>query len=205
MPSSHFSKIVVLQSLPLGEMPTGKRLFEDIETRNVFFQRGLKISFNDVLNKPQFLVCLEQLREEAARGTWPLLHIECHGANDKTGIVLADSSFLSWVELKPYLTAINVETRCNLIIVLGSCYGGHLGEIIYLTDRVPCWALIGPTHEVFPNELISNFSDFYTELLRSLDGNNSLKALQSTPLKTGGYFFTTAIGFFQLAYANYLF
>lgn len=204
MPSSHFSKIVVLQSLPPGEMQTGKRLCEDVEMLNLFHERGLNISFNDAPTKLKFLACLRKLQQEASLGTWPLLHIECHGANDKTGIVLADDSFLGWLELKPYLTAINVATQCNLMIVLGSCYGGYLGQIILPTDRAPCWGLIGPTDEVFPNELISSFSGFYAELLSSLDGDNSLKALLSAPLKTGGYYFTTAGGFFKLAYAKYL-
>lgn len=204
MSSSHFSKVAVLQSLPPGEMQTGKRLCEDVETLNLFHQRGLNVSFHNVLTKPQFLECLAQLQQEAVQGIWPLLHIECHGAEDKTGIVLADQSFLGWAELKPYLTSLNVATRCNLMIVLGACYGSYLAQIILPTDRAPCWGMIGPTDKVLPSELLSNFGSFYTEFFASLDGDNSIKALITSPLKTGGYYFTTAGGFFNLAFANYL-
>lgn len=204
MASSHFSKIAVLQSLPVGELQTGKRLCEDVETLNLFHQRDLDISFHDAPTKSQFLACLTQLQQEAVKGKWPLLHIECHGSEDKTGIVLADRTFLSWSELKPYFTAINVATQCNLLIVLGACYGGYLGEIILPTDRAPCWGMIGPTDEIYPNELLSGFSSFYTELLTTIDGDSSLKFLMSAPLQNGGYYFATALGFFKLAYSKYL-
>lgn len=203
MPSSHFSKIAVLQSLPPGEIQTGKRLCEDVEILNLFHERGLNISFHDVVTKPQFFACLAALQLEATQGKWPLLHIECHGANDKTGIILADSSFLGWEELKPYLTSLNMATQCNLMIVLATCYGGYLAQIMLPTDRAPCWGMIGPTDKVFPHELLSSYVSFYTELLASLDGDNSLNALMHSPLKTGGYYFTTAGGFFKRAYANY--
>lgn len=204
MPTLHFSKIAVLQSLSQDEMQTGKHLCEDIETLNLFHQRKLNISFYDVSTKPQFLACLGALQEEATQGTWPLLHIECHGADDKSGIILADRSFLGWAELKPYLTSLNVATHCNLLIVLAACYGGHLAQIILPTDRAPCWGMISPTDEVLPHELLSNFGSFYGEFFASLDGDNSIKALMKLPLQTGGYYFTTSVDFFKLAFAKYL-
>jgi hypothetical protein len=204
MPSSHFSKIAVLQSLPPDDKQTGKLLCEDIEMMNICHQHDIKISFHNVQTRPEFLACLSKLQQEAVLGMWPLLHIECHGADDTTGIILADKSFLSWQELKPFLTSINVATQCNLMVILASCYGGYLASIILPTDRAPCWALIGPTDNVYPDELLLNLSGFYTELLSTLDGDNSLKALLSDPLKSGGYIFTTASGFFKLAYEKYL-
>src|SRR2546422_669733 len=119
-----FSKIAVVQSLPIGEMQTGRRLRDDLDALNVFHQRGIDVSFHNISGKSQFLACLTQLQQEAIQGIWPLLHIECHGADDTTGIILADRSFIAWAELKPYLTTINIATHCNLLIVLGACYGG---------------------------------------------------------------------------------
>jgi hypothetical protein len=145
MPSSPIPKIAVLQSLPPGEMQTGRRFCEDVETTNMFHDRGLAIQFLDVLTKPAFLAALSQFRKEAEAGTYPLLHIECQGSTDQAGIILADDSFVPWAELKPYFTAINVAARCNLLTALAACYGGSPGEIILPTETVPCWALIGPT------------------------------------------------------------
>ena len=199
-----FSKIAIVQSLRVGEMQTGTRLREDLDAVNAFHQRGIAVSFHDVSGKSQLLACLTQLQQEAVHGVWPLLHIECHGADDTTGIVLADGSFAGWAELKPYLTTINVATQCNLLIVLGACYGGYLGRIILPTDRAPCWGMIGPTERAFPDELLSGYVTFYTELLASLDGDRSLQSLMSSPMKTGRQYFTTARQIFKLAYAKYL-
>lgn len=201
--SVHFSKISILESLPHGDRRTGKLLLEDIETVNVFRNRGLKTEFLPAKNKPEFLAHLSQIQRDASLGDYPLLHIECHGSTDQTGIVLADNSFVAWSELKPFLTAINVATRCNLFIILAACYGGHLGQIILPTDRAPCWGIIGPTHTVYPDELLSTFGAFYSELLASLDGGRSVAALFSSKLRFGAYYFTPAVGFFKLAYAKY--
>lgn len=204
MPSSHISKIAVLQSLPRGELQTGKRLKEDVETLNVFHDRGLDVSFADVPGKQDFLSVLSTLQGEAVRGTYPLLHIECHGSDDQTGIVLADGSFLGWKELKPFLTAINVATRCNLLIVMACCNGGHLAQILLPTERAPCWALIGPTTTVYTDEILSNLNSFYTTFLGSLDGDQSLESLTGGKLREGRFAFMPAGGFFRIAYAKYL-
>jgi hypothetical protein len=151
MPSSPIPKIAVLQSLPPGEMQTGRRFCEDVETTNMFHDRGLEIQFLDVLTKPAFLAALRQFQREAEGGTYPFLHIECHGSYDQAGIILADDSFLPWAQLKPYFTTFNVATRCNLLVVLAACYGGYHGEIILPTERAPCWALVGPIGMVLPH------------------------------------------------------
>ena len=204
MPSSHISKIAVLQSLPPGQLQTGKRLSEDIETLNVFHSRGLDVSFYDVPTRQEFLSALSTFQEEAIRGVYPLLHIECHGSSDRTGIVLADGSFLGWKELKPCLTAINIATRCNLLIVMACCNGGYLGQLLLPTERAPCWALIGPTTTVCADEILSNLSSFYMTLLGTLDGDQSLESLTGPKLRDGRFAFMPAGGFFRAAYAEYL-
>jgi hypothetical protein len=173
----HISNVSVLESLPDGDRRTGKLLFEDIETIKLFRQRELKTELLCTKNKLEFLAHLAHVQSDASLGQVPILHIECHGSTDHKGIVLADGTFLSWSELKPFFTSINVATRCNLLIILAACYGGYLGQIILPTDRAPCWGIIGPTNTVYPDELLSTFNAFYSELLASLDGNRSLAAL----------------------------
>lgn len=201
---SHFSKIYVVESLQPGDQRTGKLLWEDIDTVNGFHQRGLETELVHAKTKAEFLASLGRIQSEASQGECPILHIECHGSKDKTGLILGDSSFLSWAELKPFLTAINVATKCNLLIVMASCYGGYLGQIVLPTDRAPCWGFIGPTDTVYPDELLSTFNAFYGKLLASLDGDESLAALSARKLRFGGYYFTTAVNFFKRAYTGYL-
>ncbi len=143
-------------------------------------------------------------QEAETEGAYPLIHIECHGAEDRTGLVLADGIGVSWKELKPILTRINVATRCNLVVVVAACYGGYLGEIVGITDRAPCWALIGPTASALPDELLGGYGVFYQEFLTSLDGGKAINALNAWKLRDGRFYFMPAGGFFRLAFAGYL-
>jgi hypothetical protein len=148
---------------------------------------------------------LDDWRNEAEhRGECPLLHLECHGSDDTKGLFLADGSYIGWHELKPLLTAVNVATRCNLLVVLGACYGGHLAQIIQIIDRTPCWAVIGPSGVVRSGELMSGYGAFYREFLTSLSGDRAVDAVTSWPLADGRYYFFPAGGFFRIGYAKYL-
>ncbi|WP_459873937.1 hypothetical protein [Endothiovibrio diazotrophicus] len=177
---------------------------EDIDSVNEIHQRNLNTELVIAKTKTEFIACLERIRSEASQGEYPIPHIECHGSDNKTGLILGDDQYLSWSELKPFLTAINVATRCNLLIVMASCYGGYLGNIVLPTDRSPCWGFIGPTDSVYPDELLSTFNAFYGKLLDTLNGDESLTALTSRKLSFGGYYFTTSIGIFKHAYSEYL-
>jgi hypothetical protein len=157
MSTCHFSKIVVLQSLFEGDPKTGKQLFEDIDTAECFHQRGIEVKYYELNCKQKFITCLEELAFEASLGKWPILHIECHGSDDQEGIILSDGVFLSWMELKPYFISINKASQFNLIIVMASCYGARIAQTLTPIDRAPCWALIAPTDNVYPEELLTNF------------------------------------------------
>lgn len=205
MAAVRISKIAVLQSLPTGQLRTGARLREDIEAASAFHSRGLPVDFREARSRSEFWACLDDWCHEAQHeDECPLLHIECHGSTDTKGLSLSDGTDVTWAELKPRLTAMNLATRCNLLVVLGACYGGHLAQIIQVVDRAPCWAVIGPTADVLPGELMSGYGAFYREFLTSLSGDRAVDTVTSWPLASGRYYFIPAGGFFRVAYAKYL-
>lgn len=202
MPSIHFSKIVILESLAEGK--TGRRLCEDLRPINIQKARNIEIEYFEVDTKEVFLAQLVSLEEEAKKGHWPILHIECHGLEDTTGICLANGECLSWVELKSYLTAINIATQCNLLVVLAACYGGNMVQIIQPIERAPCLAMLSPTKEIYPDEILKPLTAFYTELFYSLNLNAALNKLRTHPISNGNYYFQTAPDFFQSVYVGYI-
>lgn len=205
MTSSHFSRIVVIESIPASELHNGRRLREDIEVQSVFHQRGLSVEFVPVDTADRLWDCLAHVLKDANnRVEYPLLHLECHGSADRKGLVLADGSLVAWEQLKPTLTAINVATRCNLFITLAACYGAHLSQIILPTDRAPLWGMLAPTEQAKPSDLLGSFFAFYTTLLASLDGDKALSALLTADSRVANYCFVSAQGFFKKAYANYI-
>ncbi len=202
MPSILFSKLVILESLEQGK--TGRKLFEDIRPISIQTDRNIDVIYSEVGTKQEFLAQLIIVKQEAEKGHWPILHIECHGLDDTTGISLANGECISWVELKPYLTAINIVTQCNLLVVMAACYGGHMVQIIQPIERAPCLAMLSPTKEIYPDEILTPFTSFYTELFNSLNFDSALKALRSHRITDGEYFFQTAPGFFKSAYVGYI-
>ena len=205
MVSSHFSRIVVIESLNQGQHHTGTRLREHIAENNIFHQRGLGVELVQADTVERFWACLAQVLQDAKdKAEYPVLHIECHGSTDTTGLVLADNSFIGWHQIKPVLTAINVATRCNLFVALAACYGAYLSQIILPTDRAPLWGMMGPTESAKPTDLLGSFFAFYSTLLASLDGDKALAALVSANARVANYYFVSAEGFFRKAYANYL-
>jgi len=202
MPSIHFSKLVILESLEQGK--TGRKLFDDLRLINIQTNRNIGVIYCEVGTKAACISQLISLEQEAKKGYWPILHIECHGLEDTTGISLANGEHMSWAELKPYLTAINIATKCNLLVVLAACFGGHMVQIIQPVERAPCLALLSPTKEIYPDEILKPLTAFYTELFHSLNLNAALNKLRSHPITEGGYYFKTAPDFFQSVYVGYL-
>jgi hypothetical protein len=201
-----FSRIVILQSLSPSEPHTGTKIREDIEVSNLFYNRGLQIEFKDVSKKTDFLFELRNLAEGTRKsGNNPLIHIEAHGSNDTTGLVLSSSEFIGWEELKKPLIDLNIATRNNLFVVLSACYGAYLTTIVLPTDRAPCWGLVGPTKPLQADHLLRSFSRFYQELLASGNGRKAVEQLNSDAGKNGiNYSLTVAEDFFAMVNEKYI-
>ena len=60
------TKIVIVQSLPAGELPTGKYLHDFIQPQIELHNRKIRIEFQTCTSASQFLAILSQLTHEAA-------------------------------------------------------------------------------------------------------------------------------------------
>lgn len=87
---------------------------------------------------------------------------------------------------------------------MGACNGIHLIKVSTNLSRAPYWAIIGPEREVYPNEVLNNFTSFYTAFLESLDGDTAIDALNGGIKGPDREFhFHTCVGLFKRAYLNY--
>lgn len=202
MPAIYFSKITVIESLKTNK--TGRRLYEDLKLINIQKGRDIDTAYLEAKNKEEFIAILIQLKQDAEKGKWPILHIECHGLEDKSGISLANGDCIEWAELKPYFTALNVATECNLLVVMAACYGGYMVELVQPIGRAPFLAMISLTKEILPEEILTPLTAFYTELLTSLSLDNAIRELISYQITDGGYYYKTAFDIFKSVYAGYL-
>ena len=62
---------------------------------------------------------------------------------------------------------------------MAACYGLNIVRAMAPIDRAPAWAVLGPSTQVLPSDLIRGFSAFYGALLCVGDFSDALDALQA--------------------------
>lgn len=170
----YFDTVHIIESLRPGDCPTGRRLFEVLET--LAAKPAVTARFWSVQSRAEFLEKLRSIaRDSRADGHFPLLHIEAHGSSQ--GIQVRSGECLSWSEFKGELTTINEISRLNLLVILVACEGAHLLSIIQPTDRAPVLALIGPNRIVTEDEIERASLAFYRTLFGANDGAAAWRAM----------------------------
>ncbi len=204
MKPAYFNKVIIIQSLEKGF--TGNRLQDDLSISAIFSNGVVSTKLIDIKDKQQFFSCLSNIRQDILDGKYaPIIHIEAHGNSDMTGLVLATNESVTWKEMKQPLSEINKATRFNLIVCVSACYGGSLVSQLVPNDRSPCWGLVGPKIEMYPDDLLKGFTGFYEELFRTQSGGKALKRLnEGREGEEANYFFTTAEKMFEFVWIGYL-
>jgi hypothetical protein len=203
MTAARFSRIVIIQSLPAGDSPTGRHLRDAIEA-TAGTLRDIPVDFIDAQSANDFWTALDRVHETVqSTMDYPILHLECHGISDGTGLSLADGTAIPWFELKTPLAKLNQATRCNLFVTLAACHGAMLQEILDTQDRSPCLGLLGPSGNVSPLDLKGSYSAFFLELLRSANAEAALSSLRDSPECIAKYFLFTAEDMFQQVFRLY--
>lgn len=197
MTGARFSRIVIIQSLPAGDSPTGRHLRDAIEPTAEAL-RNIPVEFIDARSGCDFWKALDGVHD-TVEGVldYPILHLECHGISDGSGLSLADGTPVTWSELKTPLAKLNHATCCSMFVTLAACYGARLMEALDIQDRSPCWGLLGPSAEVSPADLIGSYSAFFMELLHSANADAAIAALRNSPACRAHYFIFTAEDMFQ--------
>jgi hypothetical protein len=116
-------------------------------------------------------------------------------------LILADQTWVPWGELKCKLEAINLASRCNLILVLGCCFGAYFAREGRLHERAAMNAYIAPTDQIDVRVLEAGLHAFYAELFTSLDITRAIDAMR-VAAPTFNYLFSTAYGIFRTVFAE---
>ncbi|MES2951448.1 MAG: hypothetical protein V4858_23190 [Pseudomonadota bacterium] len=192
MANSFLSRIIIIQSLGVDEPPTGRQLRDAIESI-AKFNHGVAVELIEARSARDVLKAIDDIQVDVEiTKSYPVLHIECHGLADKSGLFMGDESTLTWAELKPALVKLNQTTRCHLLVTLAACHGGYLVDTLDVSLRAPCWGILGPSDAVSSVDLVSSYSAFFLDLLESGNPNTAFTSLKNAPMSTGHYFFRTA-------------
>jgi len=162
------------------------------------------IEFHKIRGQAELFPVFDALAAEAESGDSPIVHFECHGLSDRSGLSLADPTTVAWMDLTPSLVRINVPARCNLLFSVAVCYGAHGVASMEQTARAPFWAIRAPREEITPRELYGPYLRLYSELLSSGDGDRALSTMVEPASVRSLYGFLTCEQCFMQAFQLHL-
>jgi len=177
--TANFNQILIVDSLPDGQLNTAARLFADVRDWAQAIGQAPHIANVRVSSGDAFLDLLTRLTHQAFRDDYvPLLHIECHGQEE--GLEFANGSSLTWADMKSSFVALNVATRLNLIAVVAACHGGAIASFVRAEQRAPFWAFLAPKRQIRAGDLEASLSAFYQALLRTRSSERAMEDLRAT-------------------------
>ncbi|MEQ1911714.1 MAG: hypothetical protein ABMA15_23045 [Vicinamibacterales bacterium] len=175
-----FNSVVVLESLPPGDLKTGTELYEQVLVPAAAAQPyPFPVRLESVPDAASFHRTLGHIEDRARRfNHWPILHLEAHGC-DGVGLVLADSSVVPWQDVLEHLIRINRATRFNLLVTVSACFGADVISLMYPSRPAPFWAAIGPPVPVTAHVLLEAFKAFYSAQLGERGGVEGIRAMRA--------------------------
>lgn len=147
----------IIEWLDESEVKTGHALHIWMEQRREGWSH-----YRSCTTKMEVLAVIEEATQLARhREMRPILHIEAHGCKDGLAASQRSKDFLEWNELTRPLQQLNLATRCNLVVFCSACIG-YAGVLIFSEGpRAPMVALVGPTEEAGPTDLLNASKEFY--------------------------------------------
>jgi hypothetical protein len=173
----YLNELVIVQSLPANERQTGTELQRHLHHDPAF---PVPVRLEPAFSAAELMVVLEQLAIQAERTAWrPMVHIEVHGNNEGCGT--ASGEFLYWDQVAAPLRRLNVATRNSLVVAASACMGAYLATAAarHPAERAPFCGVVGPDAEVYDENLLNGFREYYAELASTREFQLALHKIQA--------------------------
>ena len=208
MSKFEFNKIYVLESLDENEEQlTGKELYDDLlRWKEYEFAGKFKAELIQIHDKIDFFKQLNKIKIECIDlKYYPILHLEIHGSNDTSGLILKSGELVKWAELYDILSDINLEIGNNLFLTLAVCHGAYLMQLISLNKPAPFYGFIGSFDEIGIEDLLIRYNEFYKEFLSSFKLDLAFeKLIAANPSIPSTYRYISSEETFKHVYDKYL-
>ena len=114
------TKVVIVQSLELHEIETGRILSEYVAAQMHEHNVSVPLELLNCSNAEEFLGILRRLTADAvSHNEIPLVHVECHGSPTE-GLEFENGSTLAWPDVAAALLPLNLSTGFNLLTVFSA-------------------------------------------------------------------------------------
>jgi len=171
--SYKFNCVIFIESLEeRDQAKSTKSLFNDIVKR-LCEKRKLLCKYHTVKNKKELLGLLKEISSTKSKNLFPLIHFATHGNEDEIRLI---DERVTWSEIEPIISKINLNSRNNLILVMAVCKGIFAIDFLEKNlDRAPFNIIIGPQKDINYGLLDELLTYFYEDIL---DGRNIAQALK---------------------------
>lgn len=194
------TEIWILESLPAGDTQTGTLLRDAILERAPDSKKTLSVYHRTAVNTSELLATFDEISASVTDGNYPILHIEAHG--NEEGLGLANGEIIGWKDLSAPLIRLNELLRAQLIVTVAACSGGLMARTAAESVRAPFLAVLGPSTEIWDNELYADYCQFYFEYDKTRSITKARWAMNSFKTATQDYYFSTAMNIFT-QFAHY--
>ncbi|UCU98333.1 hypothetical protein [Acidovorax radicis] len=197
------NRIAIIESLPSRELQTGRELAGYLNGQLEDLQTPISVSHVDVATPNEFRSAIANLAMQADReGLRPIVHIEAHGEDD-FGLHFREGK-IHWREICDALIPLNRASGFNLLLSVSACFGVSCISGVSLCRGAPCYALLGPSKDLSPSDLLNRFRSFYREIIHSQDLDLALATMNKDKLERGQMVFVSAEGWFEELMLEYL-
>lgn len=186
-------------------MSTGKILANYVSTLDSFANQQIPLEIHDCPSADSLRYLLAKLmRESQEHSHSPILHFECHGSESGDGLILSNGEEMPWTELAPILADLNLSTEFNLQVFLAACNAFYFIEEMSAIRPSPVYAVIAPSDELNPGEVMRGTRIYYRTLFESGNAGLALQRLKKDNLNVGSWFGKTAEEWFEDVVVNYV-
>ena len=170
--------LIILDSLPTGDLQTGRRLYSNVVDHTLAIGRNgycTRYQVNSALSLHAHLMSV--LAECRAGILKPILHFEGHGHPEKGLFIAGSNEYLSWAKLQDWIAQINHATRNNTAVVVAACHGFRLSDGLQFNNPCPFNFLVAPNEEMSAGSFEDTMSNFYKEVAGTGDLATALAQL----------------------------
>lgn len=173
--------IEIIDSIPEGELQTGRQLHEHIlDIRTAIDDPLWTVAWHKIASASELMKVLADLAALAKRqDKFPLIHLECHGAEDHIRLLNGDE--VTWSDISGALRDLNRATRNRLIAVWAACEGIHSIKSIVggITKGTSMRLVIGPGEKVKAGKLGDAMKLLYSTLIPRADVEAAVESAAS--------------------------
>jgi hypothetical protein len=196
------NSIILIESLKSTEA-TSTFIKEFIEGNEHFIAHKFHLEQHPINSAADFKSLIIELVRKAKDGMRPLLNIDCHGG-ENVGLAFLDNSTLSWDEVADCFRPLNEATNFNLMTIFSCCYGAHFMGGMGVVKAAPSAFVVGPTNEIYGNEVIGGLISFYSNFLETLNLVDAVRQARKGQLVSGDWYAEFAVSWYAGVTKGYL-